>query len=304
MNEGFSTHSPAGLRGTPPELYFAASALFHYLGPACAVLLFAYVPPLGVAWLRIAVAAIAFALWRRPWRVLLAASPGQRRLLFAMGLVLASMNSVFYLAIDRLPLATVGAIEFLAPILIALVGLRDRRNLVALAMAVAGASMLTRVHFEGGAFGYVLAFANCALFGAYLVIGHALARDGGAAGIDRLGAAMLIALLVAAPIGLRDALPALSDAHLLAAAVGVGLCSSVVPYVFDQLAMARLPRASFALLMALMPVCAVAIGALVLRQVPGPVEWTGIALVIAGVRLHRSVDVANSTSSSLQEPTP
>ena len=154
-------------------MYFAASALFHYLGPACAVLLFAYVPPLGVAWLRIAVAAIAFALWRRPWRVLLAASPGQRRLLFAMGLVLASMNSVFYLAIDRLPLATVGAIEFLAPILIALVGLRDRRNLVALAMAVAGASMLTRVHFEGGAFGYVFAFANCALFGAYLVIGHA-----------------------------------------------------------------------------------------------------------------------------------
>jgi len=304
MNEGFSTHSPADLRRTPPELYFAASAVFHYLGPACAVLLFAYVPPLGVAWLRIAVAAIAFALWRRPWRVLRTASPVQRRLLLAMGLVLASMNSVFYLAIDRLPLATVGAIEFLAPILIALVGLRDRRNLVALAMAVAGASMLTRVHFEGGAFGYVLAFANCALFGAYLVIGHALARDGGAAGIDRLGAAMLIALLVAAPIGVRDALPALSDAHLLAAAVGVGLCSSVVPYVFDQLAMARLPRASFALLMALMPVCAVAIGALVLRQVPGPVEWAGIALVIAGVRLHRSVDIANSTSSSLQEPTP
>lgn len=304
MNEGFSTHSPADLRRTPPELYFAASAVFHYLGPACAVLLFAYVPPLGVAWLRIAVAAIAFALWRRPWRVLRTASPVQRRLLLAMGLVLASMNSVFYLAIDRLPLATVGAIEFLAPILIALVGLRDRRNLVALAMAVAGASMLTRVHFEGGAFGYVFAFANCALFGAYLVIGHALARDGGAAGIDRLGAAMLIALLVAAPIGVRDALPALSDAHLLAAAVGVGLCSSVVPYVFDQLAMARLPRASFALLMALMPVCAVAIGALVLRQVPGPVEWAGIALVIAGVRLHRSVDIANSTSSSLQEPTP
>jgi len=268
MNEGFSTHSPADLRRTPPELYFAASAVFHYLGPACAVLLFAYVPPLGVAWLRIAVAAIAFALWRRPWRVLRTASPVQRRLLLAMGLVLASMNSVFYLAIDRLPLATVGAIEFLAPILIALVGLRDRRNLVALAMAVAGASMLTRVHFEGGAFGYVLAFANCALFGAYLVIGHALARDGGAAGIDRLGAAMLIALLVAAPIGVRDALPALSDAHLLAAAVGVGLCSSVVPYVFDQLAMARLPRASFALLMALMPVCAVAIGALVLRHRP------------------------------------
>jgi len=286
------------VRRPPPHAYFVVSAVFHYLGPAFAVLLFVRVDVLGVAWLRIASAAALFAVWRRPWSAL------SHPLVLAWGAVLAVMNCCFYLAIDRLPLATVGAIEFLAPILIALVGLRDRRNLVALAMAVAGASMLTRVHFEGGAFGYVLAFANCALFGAYLVIGHALARDGGAAGIDRLGAAMLIALLVAAPIGVRDALPALSDAHLLAAAVGVGLCSSVVPYVFDQLAMARLPRASFALLMALMPVCAVAIGALVLRQVPGPVEWAGIALVIAGVRLHRSVDIANSTLSSLQEPTP
>jgi len=167
---------------------------------------------------------------------------------------------------------------------------------------VAGVSLLTRVHFDGGAIGYAFAFANSTLFGAYLVIGHALARDGGATGIDRLGAAMLVALLIAAPIGLRDALPAFSDARLLAAAVGVGICSSVIPYVFDQLAMARLPRASFALLMALMPVCAVAIGALVLRQLPGPTEWTGIALVIAGVRLHRGATIAKSTPSIHREP--
>lgn len=302
MNEGFSTRVPAHGARMPPELYFVASAVFHYLGPAFAVLLFAFVPPLGVAWLRITVAAFAFALWRRPWRVLRAASPAQRRLLFAMGVVLALMNSVFYLAIDRLPLATVGAIEFLAPIAIALAGLHDRRNLLALALAVAGVSLLTRVRFDGGALGYAFAFANCALFGAYLVIGHALARDGGATGIDRLGAAMLVALLIAAPIGLRDALPAFSDARLLAAAVGVGICSSVIPYVFDQLAMARLSRASFALLMALMPVCAVAIGALLLRQLPGPTEWTGIALVIVGVRLHRSVAIAPAFPSNHREP--
>lgn len=301
MNEGFPTRIRQGGEQVPPEVYFAASAVFHYLGPAFAVLLFAFVPPLGVAWLRITVAAVAFALWRRPWRVLRAASPAQRRLLLAMGLVLALMNSVFYLAIDRLPLATVGAIEFLAPIVIALAGLHDRRNLLALALAAAGVSLLTRVHFEGGALGYAFALANCALFGAYLVIGHALARDGGATGIDRLGAAMLVALLIAAPIGLRDALPALSDARLLAAAVGVGICSSVIPYVFDQLAMARLPRASFALLMALMPVCAVAIGALVLRQLPEPTEWAGIALVIAGLRLHRSAALARFIPSTHQE---
>ena len=55
---------------TPPEAFFVGSAVFHYLGPAFAVLLFARVEPLGVAWLRIASAAAVFALWRRPWRAL------------------------------------------------------------------------------------------------------------------------------------------------------------------------------------------------------------------------------------------
>ena len=54
----------------PPQGYFAISAVFHYLGPAFAVLLFARVDVLGVAWLRIAAAAAVFALWRRPWRAL------------------------------------------------------------------------------------------------------------------------------------------------------------------------------------------------------------------------------------------
>ena len=57
------------MRRPPPHLYFVVSAIFHYLGPAFAVLLFARVEVLGVAWLRIASAALVFALWRRPWRV-------------------------------------------------------------------------------------------------------------------------------------------------------------------------------------------------------------------------------------------
>ena len=79
------------------------SAIFHYLGPAFAVLLFARVDVLGVAWLRIASAAVIFALWRRPWRSV--RGGGDVRLLLAWGAVLAVMNSTFYLAIDRLPLA-------------------------------------------------------------------------------------------------------------------------------------------------------------------------------------------------------
>ena len=108
----------------PPQVYFIVSAVFHYLGPAFAVLLFARVDVLGVAWMRIAAAALIFSLWRRPWRVLRGADRDGRRLLVAWGGVLALMNACFYIAIDRLPLGTVAAIEFLPVIALAALGAR------------------------------------------------------------------------------------------------------------------------------------------------------------------------------------
>ena len=287
-----SAARPSVTESIPPQAFFLVSAIFHYLGPAFAVLLFQYIGALGVAWLRITTAAFAFAIWRRPWRVLIAASAPQRRLLIAMGAILGLMNSLFYLAIERLPLGTVGAIEFLAPIGLAVVGLRDARNIAALIVAVSGVALLTDVRIAGDPLAYLFAFANCMLFAGYIVAGHALAKDGGASGIDRLGAAMLIAVVVAAPIGFREAMPALHDVRLLAAAIGVGICSSVIPYVCDQLAMARLPRSTFALMLALLPAMASLIGALVLQQIPGPVEALGIALVVGGVLLHRTSTAA------------
>jgi inner membrane transporter RhtA len=271
----------------PPHAYFLVSAVFHYLGPAFAVLLFADVDVLGVAWLRIATAAAVFAAWRRPWRLFRSLRPAQRWTLLGLGAVLAAMNALFYLAIARLPLGTVGAIEFLGPIALAAAGSRTQRNIVALVLAVAGVYLLTDVRIAGEPLGFLFAFANCALFVLYIVLGHAIAQDGGTNGIDRLGAAMLVALLAITPVGLAGALPALADAKLLAAGIGVGICSSVIPYVCDQLAMARLPRATFALLLSLLPATATLIGLLVLRQLPAAVEIAGIGLVIAGVAMHR-----------------
>lgn len=274
----------------PPHAYFLVSAVFHYLGPAFAVLLFSQVGVLGVAWLRIASAAVVFALWRRPWRLFVASSWPERRTLVALGIVLATMNACFYLAIARIPLGTVGAIEFLGPITLAALGTRTRRNILALLLAAAGGWLLTDVRLAGQPLGFVFAFANCLLFVLYVVFGHRIAnvdQHGKSTGIDRLGAAMLIALVVITPLGLAEATPTFVRPLLLLAGIGVGVCSSVIPYVCDQLAMARLPRATFALLLALLPASAAIIGAVVLRQIPTPVELAGIALVAGGVAVHQ-----------------
>ena len=290
----------------PPYVFFFVSAIFHYLGPAFAVLLFSSVSVLGVAWFRIASAAVVFAVWRRPWRIFLGISWTQRRVLLALGSVLGLMNACFYLAISRLPLGTVGAIEFLGPITLAALGARTPRNIGALLLAAAGGWLLTNVRFGGEPLGFVFAFANCAFFMLYAVLGHRIAQDGGAAGIDRLGAAMLIALVTITPIGITEALPAISKPLLLLAGIGVGICSSVIPYVSDQLAMARLPRATFALLLSLLPASAAIIGIVVLRQIPRLPEVAGILLVAGGVALHkeaeaRSKNRAKSTDDRMNE---
>jgi inner membrane transporter RhtA len=288
MPAAVTTLSPPLAERVPPHAFFVVSAVFHYLGPSFAVLLFADVAPLGVAWLRIASAGAVFALWRRPWRFFAALPRRDRGVVIALGVVLAVMNCAFYEAIARLPLGTVGAIEFIGPIVIAFLGLRTRRNLAAVILAAAGVYVLTDLRLASAPLGYLFALANCLLFMLYILLGHRIATSSGTSGVDRLGAAMLIATVAAIPFGLRDAMPAFTNPLLLGAGIGVGVSSSVIPYVCDQLAMRRLPRASFALLLSLLPATASLIGFLVLRQVPSWPELFGIALVISGVALHQA----------------
>lgn len=288
MNNIRATPSRDLSRFVPPQLFFVASAIFHYLGPAGAVLLFAHIAPAGVAWLRIVSAALVFAAWRRPWRVIPRIGTQERLVVIALGIVLATMNVVFYFALARLPLGTVAAIEFLGPVGLAAWGTRTSRNIVALAFVIAGAALLTQVRIAGDLPGYAFAFANCALFVLYVVLGHRIASNRTASGIDLLALAMGVAAFVALPAGFAQAAPAFTSVGLLGAAVAVGVCSSVIPYVCDQLAMARLPRASFALMLSLLPATASVIGIVVLHQWPTQSEAAGIVIVIAGVALHRT----------------
>jgi inner membrane transporter RhtA len=287
-------------RRPPPHLYFVVSAIFHYLGPAFAVLLFARVDVLGVAWLRIASAALIFALWRRPWRLWRRLDREPRVLLLQWGAVLAVMNCCFYTAIDRLPLGTVAAIEFLPVIVLAALGARTPRNAAALALAVPGVYLLTGARLEGEPLGVAFAFANAIFFALYIVLAHRTARHPAITGIDGLGLAMLIAAVAVTPVAGPAVLPALTDPVAILAGIGVGISSSVIPYVADQLAMRELPRATYALMVSLLPATATVIGVVVLAQLPSAQELAGVALVIVGVALHRDgeqLDAADAQSA-------
>lgn len=275
----------------PPHVWFAVSAVFHYLGPSFAVLLFPAVGVLGVAWLRIASAAAVFAPWTKPWRTIANADTRTRWLMIGLGACLAIMNAAFYLALDRLPMSLVAAIEFVGTIAVALYGLRTGRNIAALAVAVLGVFILIDVTWSSDPLGLFWAVLNGALFVGYIILGHKISQGGASGGIERLGAAMAIAFVCVMPIGFAEAMRAFGSLELVLAGIGVGVCSSVIPYVCDQLAMSRLPRASFALLLALLPATATIVGVVVLAQIPTLKDVVGVILVMLGVAIHKPAAV-------------
>ena len=271
----------------PPHAWFGVSAIFHYLGPSFAVLLFPAVGVLGVAWMRIASAAAIFAPWTKPWRTIKQADARTRFLLIGLGACLATMNTSFYLALDRLPMSLVAAMEFVGTIGVALYGLRTARNLTALALAALGVFLLIDVKWSTDPLGLCWAFLNGALFVGYIVLGHKISEGGASGGVERLGAAMAMAFFFIMPIGFVQAAQAFTMPVLVLAGIAVGACSSVIPYVCDQLAMSRLPRASFALMLALLPATATLIGVMVLAQIPSGQDMIGVLLVMSGVAIHK-----------------
>ncbi|MEM8504092.1 MAG: EamA family transporter [Cyanobacteria bacterium P01_D01_bin.1] len=274
----------------PPHFWFVISAIFRYLGPAFAVLLFDQIDALGVAWFRITSAAIIFALWARPWQTFHTAfrrTNRQKMMLLSLGACLAIMNSAFYLAIERLPLSLVATMEFVGAIAIALLGLKTIRNYMALGIAAAGVMALIDVRWSSDLLGLSFAAANALLFVTYVVLSHRISQQGLNEGVSQLGAAMAVAFVFIMPIGVQPAASAFASPTLIFAGIGVGVCSSVVPYVCDQLAMAQLTRSAYALALALLPAIATLIGVIVLRQIPTLTDICGVALVMLGVILHQ-----------------
>ncbi len=254
--------------------------------------LFDDLPATTVGWLRVAWSAVLLWVWRRPaWRTW---SPARWRAVAAFGVALGAMNVCFYLAIDRLPLGTAVAIEFSGPIAVAALGVRTRRNLLALAIAAAGVLLLADVQWEASPLGVVFALAAAAMWAGYIVLGARIGRSGGeplgaSAQLDGLAASSVVGAVAIAPVGLfgvvSQATPtgggAVGVAVVLCAVVGV--LSNVVPYALDQFVFPRIRPSQFALLSTLLPATAAITGALLLAQIPTAVEVVGVALVVLAV---------------------
>lgn len=204
------------------------------------------------------------------------------------GLATVGMNVMFYEAIDRIPLGAAVAIEFLGPIAVAAAGSTRIRDKVALGLVILGVLAIAGDQFGGGAVGLpgvAFAIASAALWAAYILLGKRVADAGN--GIDDLAVGMAGASVILAPVligpVLRNDPGVLTEPRVWMLGLGVGVLSSVVPYVLDQIVLVRIGRARFALLLALLPTTATVVGAVVLAQLPTVAEAVGIVAVVAAV---------------------
>jgi inner membrane transporter RhtA len=264
-----------------PEPLFVLSAIAQYTGATIATLLFDEVAPQTVAWLRVAGAALVLILvspgalrnWTRPQLVAAA----------VFGIATAMMNTFFFLGLARTDLGKSVAIEFIGPIAVAAAMTRTARNGAALALAAGGVVVLGGLEIGDNTVGLLWILAASAMWALYIVVGSRVAQIG--RGVAGLGIGLAIGAVVITPIGAPGSGHVFASPRLLAGCVLVGVFSNAIGYGIDQHVLRRIPVRRFSVLLALLPVTAVAFGWIGLDQVPSGIEFAGIALVLAGVVL-------------------
>jgi inner membrane transporter RhtA len=274
----------------PPSALVLTGVVSVQVGAGFAARLFTEIPPAAVTGLRLWTAAALMAVAgaralrenlaglvrRRSWR--------DAAVVAAFGLTLAAMNFSIYQAFARIPLGIAVTVEFLGPLAVAIASSRRLIDLLWVGLAGAGVVVLTRGGPTSGASHHVdlagLAFALLAgaCWAAYIILSRATGRR--FPGASGLTIAMLLAAIVAIPVGVAAGRGALLRPGILATGLGIGLLSSIIPYSLELEALRRVPPRVFGIWMSLEPAVAALVGLIMLGQALTAVQWTAIVCVM------------------------
>lgn len=254
------------------------------LGLAVSIGLMDQLGVVGVAWLRLALAGLLLLALVRPRPP--AFTRSSLVTCVALGVATAGMTTLFMAAVDRLPLGTAAALEFLGPLGVAVVRGRGRARLWAV-VAAAGVLLLTEPwHGAADPLGVAFALAAACGWASYILLTQKVGDE--VAGLQGLAISMPVAALVATVVAAPAVFAALTF-ELVLAGLGLALLLPVIPFALELSALRRLTAAAFGTLMSLEPAIALGVGLLLLGQVPGWVPVAGIGLVIlAGIGAERT----------------
>ncbi|TDP93201.1 inner membrane transporter RhtA [Leucobacter luti] len=271
--------------GIPPWSLAIAAMLLIQLSNALSVTAIAEVGPAGTAWLRMTIGGAI--LW-------LIARPRVRSIrrsdippLLGLGLVTGFMTTFFLAAVERIPLGTAVAIEFLGPLLVAGIASKKRGSLIWPLLAFVGVVLLTEPwHGEIDLIGVGFALAAGACWGLYNVLTQRVGDR--FSGISGLALTIPIAAVFTAAVGIPQVVTGNPAWWVLLLVAGIAVITPVISFGLEMLALRRMTHTAFGTLLAVEPAFGILIGLLVLSQSPTLMQLVGIAIVIlAGAAAQR-----------------
>jgi inner membrane transporter RhtA len=264
-------------QGRTGAMMAMGSMLCVQVGLAIAVTLIDRIGVEGAAWLRLAWAGVLMLVIVRP-RVA-AFTWATFRVCVVLGLVTAAVTLLFMAALDRIPLGTASALEFLGPLGVAVAHGKGGHRLAWPGLAAVGVVLLTQP-WEGTVdpIGVLYALGAALCWAGYILLTQRAGDE--VAGINALAVSMPVAGLAATAVVGPSVLPRMTP-EILLIGVGLAILLPVVPFALELLALRRLTTAAFGTLMALEPAFAMIVGLVVLHQVPGPAGVVGICFVVA-----------------------
>ncbi len=232
----------------------------------------------GTTALRLGLSALLLVVLQRPWRSVPSRSAWP--VILAYGVSLGAMNSVFYLALSRIPLGIAVAIEFVGPLAVAVLASRRRLDYLWVGLAALGLSLLLPITRSGAALdpiGVLYALAAGVGWALYIVFGQKAGRVQGASASTW---GLMIAALLAVPVGVADAGASLFDPAILPFGLGVAIFSSALPYTLEMIALRRLSTKAFGTLMSFEPAIAAVAGAVLLHERLAITQWIAIGVIV------------------------
>ncbi|WP_350348714.1 EamA family transporter [Agromyces sp. G08B096] len=248
------------------------------VGASIAVILFPTTGAIGMVALRLVFSALVLVLLTRPR--LRGHAAGSWATVIAFGVVLALMNALFYLSLERIPLGAAVTIEVLGPLVLSVFAGRRAASWLWAILAAIGVALLGQGSFGHlDPLGVALAAATGATWAGYILLSARTGRR--FPGLDGLAIALAIGAIAILPFGIATSGAVLVRPEVLALGAAVALLSSTIPYALELVALRRLPSSTFAVLMSLAPAIATIAGLLLLGQTFTWVAVLAVGLVVA-----------------------
>lgn len=247
-------------------------------GASLAKQLFQQVGVLGTITYRVGFAALILCFVFKPWRN----RPEQLKSIIIYGLCLGGMNTAFYFAIERIPIGIAVALEFVGPLMVAILSSKKSVDFLWAVMAIMGlVLLLPDLSAADGLdpLGFGLALSAGACWAGYILFGKRTGEGGSSGAIVALG--MLVAAAAIVPFGIAIHFDELMNVALIPAGIGIALLSSALPYSLEMIALRKMPSQSFSILMSIEPAIAALAGFIILGELLTLWHWLAIALVIS-----------------------